>query len=59
MKEELLGECFRRLSENKTAGIDEVTKNEYAENLEVTIRELVGRLHRTVNQSCIWDHTLE
>lgn len=46
MKEELLVECFRRLSENKAAGIDEVTKNEYAENLEANIKELVGRLHR-------------
>lgn len=46
MKEELLLECFRRLSENKAAGIDEVTKNEYAENLEANIRELVGRLQR-------------
>lgn len=46
MKGELLLECFRRLSENKAAGIDEVTKSEYAENLEVNIRELVDRLHR-------------
>ncbi len=46
MNEELLLECFRRLSANKAAGIDEVTKNEYAENLEANIRKLVGRLHR-------------
>ena len=30
MNEELLLECFRRLSENKAAGIYEVTKNDYA-----------------------------
>ena len=46
MNEELLLECFRRLSENKAAGIDEVTKNEYAENLEANISRLVSRLHR-------------
>ena len=46
MKTELLLECFRRLSENKAAGIDEVTKNEYAENLEANISDLVSRLHR-------------
>jgi len=46
MKAELLLECFRRLSENKAAGIDEVTKNEYAENLEANIRSLESRLHR-------------
>ena len=46
MKAELLLECFRRLSENKAAGIDEVTKNEYAENLEANISRLVSRLHR-------------
>ena len=46
MKGELLLECFRRLSEHKAAGIDEVTKNEYAENLEANIRSLESRLHR-------------
>jgi len=46
MNKEMLFECFRRLSENKAAGIDEVTKNEYAENLEANISNLVGRLHR-------------
>ncbi len=46
MNEEMLLERFKRLSENKAAGIDEVTKNEYAENLEANIRDLVSRLHR-------------
>ncbi len=46
MNEEMLLGCYRRLSENKAAGIDEVTKTEYGENLEANIRELVGRLHR-------------
>ncbi|MEK6323851.1 MAG: group II intron reverse transcriptase/maturase [Acidobacteriota bacterium] len=46
MNEEMLLECFKRLSANKAAGIDEVTKGEYGENLEANIRELVGRLHR-------------
>jgi hypothetical protein len=46
MNEEMLLECFNRLSGNKAAGIDEVTKAEYGENLEANIKELVGRLHR-------------
>jgi group II intron reverse transcriptase/maturase len=46
MNEEMLLGCYGRLSENKAAGIDEVTKAEYGENLEANIRELVGRLHR-------------
>jgi RNA-directed DNA polymerase len=46
MTEELLLECFRRLSADKAAGIDEVTKTGYAENLEANVKELVGRLHR-------------
>jgi len=46
MNEEMLLECFKRLSANKAAGIDEVTKAEYGENLEANIKELVGRLHR-------------
>jgi RNA-directed DNA polymerase len=46
MTEELLLECFRRLSADKAAGIDEVTKTEYAENLEANVKELVDRLQR-------------
>jgi len=46
MNEELLLECFRRLSENKAAGIDEMTKDDYAQNLEANIEALIGRLHR-------------
>jgi RNA-directed DNA polymerase len=46
MNEELLLECFKRLEGNKAAGIDEVTKSEYAESLEANIKELVDRLHR-------------
>jgi RNA-directed DNA polymerase len=46
MNEELLFECFRRLSADKAAGIDEVTKSEYAENLGANVKELVDRLHR-------------
>jgi group II intron reverse transcriptase/maturase len=46
MNEELLLACFRRLSEDKAAGIDEVTKATYAEDLEAKIKDLVGRLHR-------------
>src|SRR5207244_10541314 len=39
-------ECSKRLKEDRAGGIEEVRKEEYAENLEDNIRELVGRLHR-------------
>src|SRR5439155_22932718 len=46
MNEELLLECFRWLSGDKAAGIDEVTKDEYAGNLEANIEALLGSLNR-------------
>ncbi len=46
MNEELLLRCFRQLSEEKAAGVDKVTKEQYAENLEANNKELVSRLHR-------------
>jgi RNA-directed DNA polymerase len=46
MTEELLRDSFKRLSASKAAGIDEVTKAAYAENLEANLTDLVGRLHR-------------
>jgi RNA-directed DNA polymerase len=46
MNEELLLQCFQRLRENKAAGIDEVTKEQYAEKLEANLKELVSRLQR-------------
>ena len=46
MNEELLLMCFQRLSADKAAGIDEVTKEQYAEELEAKLQELVSRLHQ-------------
>jgi hypothetical protein len=46
MNEELLLQCFKRLSDDKAAGIDEVTKEQYAEKLEANLEELVSRLQR-------------
>jgi group II intron reverse transcriptase/maturase len=46
MTEELLRDCFRRLSANSAAGVDEVTKAEYAEHLEAHLTDLVGRLQQ-------------
>jgi RNA-directed DNA polymerase len=46
MNEELLLRCFRQMSENKAAGIDKVTKEQYAEKLEANLEELVNRLQR-------------
>ncbi len=46
MNEELLRECFKRLRKDAAAGIDEVTKEMYAENLESNLSNLTERLHR-------------
>jgi len=46
MNEELLRECFQRLRKDAAAGIDNVTKEEYAENLDANLTNLTERLHR-------------
>ena len=46
MDVEMLRECFGRLREDAAAGIDEVTKEEYKENLEENLTVLVEKLHR-------------
>jgi group II intron reverse transcriptase/maturase len=46
MDEELLRECFKRLRKDAAAGIDDVTKETYAENLNANLSNLIGRLHR-------------
>ena len=46
MDMELLRGCFVRLRGDAAAGIDRVTKREYAKNLEENLRELIARLHR-------------
>lgn len=46
MDDELLRECFRRLRKDAAAGIDKVTKEMYALNLDANLTELIGRLHR-------------
>src|SRR5512136_1755502 len=46
MNEELLRECFQRVRADAAAGIDNVTKEEYAENLEANLSNLIERLHR-------------
>ena len=46
MNEELLRGCFEQLRKDAAAGIDGVTKTEYANGLEQRLRDLVGRLHR-------------
>jgi RNA-directed DNA polymerase len=45
LKEELLRECFAKLRGDAAAGIDEITKEDYAKNLEENLAALVGRLH--------------
>ncbi len=46
MNEELLRGCFKRLRNDAAAGIDKMTKEKYAENLEANLSDLVDRLHR-------------
>lgn len=46
MNVDLLRDSFRRLRANAAAGIDNMTKAEYAEHLESHLTDLVGRLHR-------------
>ena len=48
MNEELLRGCFRRLRKDAAAGIDKMTKDLYAENLEANLSDLTDRLHRMV-----------
>jgi len=46
MNEELLRECFSRLRKDAAAGIDDMTKEMYAENLETNLSNLLDRLHK-------------
>jgi len=46
MNEELLRGCFRRLKKDAVAGIDNVTKEMYAENLDANLANLLERLHK-------------
>jgi len=46
MNEELIRECFKRLRKDAAAGIDNVTKEMYAENLDANLTNLTVRLHR-------------
>lgn len=46
MNEEHLWECFQRLRKNAAVGIDNVTKEEYAAELDANVVDLSGRLHR-------------
>ena len=45
MNEELLRECYGRLRKDAAAGIDDMTKAEYAENLDANLLNLTDRLH--------------
>jgi group II intron reverse transcriptase/maturase len=46
MNEELLRKCFKRLRKDAAAGIDNVTKELYAGNLDANLMNLTERLHR-------------
>lgn len=44
INEELLKECHKELDGSKAVGIDNISKKEYAENLNENIKDLVIRL---------------
>ena len=46
MNKELLRGCFNRLRKDAAAGIDKMTKDMYAENLDANLSNLIDRLHR-------------
>ena len=46
MNEELLRGCYKRLRKDAAAGIDKMTKDMYADNLEGNLSKLIERLHR-------------
>ena len=46
MNEELLLECFTQLKGNAASGIDNVTKEAYAMNLDKNLEHLIDRLHK-------------
>lgn len=46
MNEELLRECFSGIESDRAAGIDRVTKEEYARELEGNLKRLLERLHQ-------------
>ena len=46
LNEELLRGCFKRLRKDASAGIDKMTKDMYAENLDANLSNLIDRLHR-------------
>jgi len=46
LNEELLRGCFQRLKKDAAAGIDNVTKEIYAENLGTNLANLLERLHK-------------
>jgi RNA-directed DNA polymerase len=45
MNEELLRGCFAQLRKDAAAGIDQMTKEKYAENLDANLSSLLDRLH--------------
>lgn len=43
---ELMAECFEELNEDRAPGVDGVTKEKYADDLEHKLQSVVERLHR-------------
>jgi len=56
MNEELLRGCFIRLRKDAAAGIDKMTKDMYAGNLDANLSNLIDRLHRRGKRNCLnWE----
>ena len=41
---DMLRDCYEKMDADKAVGIDGVTKSDYGKNLDVNLRELVGKL---------------
>ncbi len=50
MNKELLLECFMGLKGKAASGIDNITKQAYAVNLEANVEDLLVRLHKMAYQ---------
>lgn len=46
INEESLRECHNRMKKGKATGVDGVTKEQYEENLEANLKDLVGRMKK-------------
>lgn len=46
INEESIKECHRKMKKKKAAGVDEITKEKYEENLDANVKDLINRMKR-------------